>query len=188
MEVKTLSNRALGKQRREALSETERLQKSRQITEKLLATAAWEQAKRVLLYASCGSEVSTDLLIDVALTQGKEVYLPKVLNSRMEFFQITAKEELVPGYRQIFEPTGQTKRFLPDGLIPALLIAPGLAFDKTGARIGYGKGYYDRYLGAIADADRPTLAGICFSCQLFDRLDGQKPHDIDMDFVITEKT
>ena len=93
----------------------------------------------------------------------------------------------MPGYQHILEPCGQTKRFLPDASIPALLAAPGLAFDRSGARIGYGKGFYDRYLGKIPAADRPYLVGLCFSCQLFEMLDGQKPHDINMDLIVTER-
>ena len=93
----------------------------------------------------------------------------------------------ISGYQHILEPSGQTKRFLPDASIPALLTAPGLAFDRSGARIGYGKGFYDRYLGKIPAADRPYLVGLCFSCQLFKTLDGQKPHDINMDLIVTER-
>ena len=125
--------------------------------------------------------------IDAALAAGKEVFLPKVLGDQMEFFRITDRAELAPGYQHILEPPGQTKRFLPDASIPTLLTAPGLAFDRSGARIGCGKGFYDRYLGKIPAADRPYLVGLCFSCQLFERLDGQKPHDINMDLIVTER-
>lgn len=129
MDQKTRSNRALGKQNREQLSEESRFHKSREIAENLMATAVWKQAKQVLLYASYGSEVSTGLLIDAALAAGKEVFLPKVLGDQMEFFRITDRAELAPGYQHILEPPGQTKRFLPDASIPTLLTAPGLAFD-----------------------------------------------------------
>ena len=142
MDQKTRSNRALGKQNREQLSEESRFQKSREIAENLMAMAVWKQAKQVLLYASYGSEVSTGLLIDAALAAGKEVFLPKVLGDQMEFFRITDRAELAPGYQHILEPPGQTKRFLPDASIPTLLTAPGLAFDRSGARIGYGKGLF----------------------------------------------
>ena len=179
MDQKTRSNRALGKQNREQLSEESRFHKSRKIAENLMATAVWKQAKQVLLYASYGSEVSTGLLIDAALAAEKEVFLPKVLGDQMEFFRITDRAELAPGHQHILEPPGQTKRFLPD--------ASGLAFDRSGARIGYGKGFYDRYLGKIPAADRPYLVGLCFSCQLFEILDGQKPHDINMDLIVTER-
>ena len=94
MDQKTRSNRALGKQNREQLSEESRFHKSREIAENLMATAVWKQAKQVLLYASYGSEVSTGLLIDAALAAGKEVFLPKVLGDQMEFFRITDRAEL----------------------------------------------------------------------------------------------
>ena len=87
----------------------------------------------------------------------------------MEFFRITDRAELAPGYQHILEPPGQTKRFLTDASIPTLLTAPGLAFDRSGARIGYGKGFYDRYLGKIPAADRLILSGSAFpaSCSRY---------------------
>ena len=133
MDQKTRSNRALGKQNREQLSEESRFHKSREIAENLMATAVWKQAKQVLLYASYGSEVSTGLLIDAALAAGKEVFLPKVLGVQMEFFRITDRAELAPGYQHILEPSGQTKRFLPDASIPTLLTAPLPLIDPAHA-------------------------------------------------------
>ena len=96
MDQKTRSNRALGKQNREQLSEESRFQKSREIAENLMATAVWKQAKQVLLYASYGSEVSTGLLMDAALAAGKEVFLPKVLGDQMEFSELQTEQSLRP--------------------------------------------------------------------------------------------
>lgn len=67
-----------------------------------------------------------------------------------------------------------------------LLIAPGTVFDREGHRIGYGGGYYDRYLGGFSDTDRPYCVGLCFSCQLTERIWPEK-HDIKMDWVIFDK-
>ena len=155
MDQKTRSNRALGKQNREQLSEESRFHKSREIAENLMATAVWKQAKQVLLYASYGSEVSTGLLIDAALAAGKEVFLPKVLGDQMEFFRITDRAELAPGYQHILEPPGQTKRFLPEHalaterafmtailvkfLLPTDLILSGSAFPASCSRYWMGK-------------------------------------------------
>ena len=120
--------------------------------------------------------------------QERKFFFLRFLAIRWSFSELqTDRAELAPGYQHILEPPGQTKRFLPDASIPTLLTAPGLAFDRSGARIGYGKGFYDRYLGKIPVADRPYLVGLCFSCQLFEILDGQKPHDINMDLIVTER-
>ena len=128
MDQKTRSNRALGKQNREQLSEESRFHKSREIAENLMATAVWKQAKQVLLYASYGSEVSTGLLIDAALAAGKEVFLPKVLGDQMEFFRITDRAELAPGYQHMLSfrsqkffnfLSGRPKTVILDGAKPS---------------------------------------------------------------------
>lgn len=167
MDQKTRSNRALGKQNREQLSEESRFQKSREIAENLMAMAVWKQAKQVLLYASYGSEVSTGLLIDAALAAGKEVFLPKVLGDQMEFFRITDRAELAPGYQHILEPPGQTKRFLPDASIPTLLTAPGLAFDRSGRTpdaCRYRKIHQKAPFGLISDFSSRSLPEKPFPC------------------------
>lgn len=128
----------------------------------------------------------------------------------MEFYRIFSREDLKPGFRGIPEPEGRSLAFEKHkaddwqaesrearrqddagngfGKYPdALLIAPGTVFDRTGHRIGYGGGYYDRYLGQFSVEHRPYCIGLCFSCQLAERI-LPETHDVRMDRVIFDKT
>lgn len=193
---------------RRSLSKEQRSQKSAQIAVELMSSEVWKRADNVLVYASYGAEVSTFELIDRALFSGKKVFCPKVEDSGMEFYRIFSREDLKPGFRGILEPDGRTAVFeglrTNDRQVPVaprggddgraalgkcpktLLIAPGTVFDREGHRIGYGGGYYDRYLGGFSDDDRPFSVGLCFSCQLVERI-WPKAHDIGMDWVIFDK-
>lgn len=189
-----------------SLTDVERTLKCARIREKLTQCEAWKHAESILVYASYGTEVSTWELIDLALLEGKRVFCPKVEGKKMEFFRILSASDLKPGFRGILEPDGQTESFerheregqtrghqllkqrvsagsLQREYKRALLLAPGTAFDPEGNRIGYGGGYYDRYLGQFAESDRPYCIGLCFSCQLTEKIAAQK-HDVPMDMVI----
>lgn len=187
---------------RSELSRNEREKKSARIAALLQECEAWRNAKNLLIYVSYGAEVSTTALIDAALCQGKRVFCPKVEGNSMEFYRICSRAELVLGFRGILEPTGERERFecpkRTDGRaegadsagdnagtenMQTLLVAPGTVFDRCGHRIGYGGGYYDRYLGRFTAACRPCCAGLCFSCQLTEEIKPQK-HDAAMDFVL----
>lgn len=193
---------------RRSLSEEQRSQKSAQIAAELMSGEVWKRADNVLVYVSYGAEVSTFELIDRALFSGKKVFCPKVEDGGMEFYRIFSREDLKSGFRGILEPDGRTEAFggikanercvpvalrcgdgctVTENRQKTLLIAPGTVFDREGKRIGYGGGYYDRYLGVFSDTDRPYCVGLCFSCQLVDRIWPEK-HDIKMDRVIFDKT
>lgn len=97
------------------------------------------------LYISKGSEFSTDALLRFGLTHGRRVACPCVGKDRrsMDFFEITGKEDLKIGYRGILEPEPLSERLCCE---PGLMLLPGLAYDRKGKRLGYGGGFYDRYL------------------------------------------
>lgn len=180
--------RALGKERRDGLGEKERIQKSCQAFQNLAALSEWQESQAVLTFVSFGTEISTQELIRSALDLKKAVYCPKVSpgSKEMIFYRIRSVSELVPGFCGILEPRENGERYIPAAGCRTLMIVPGTVFDRKGHRIGYGGGYYDRYLGAVAKKDRPFLAGLCFECQLADRIPAQ-PHDVGMDMVVTEK-
>lgn len=193
------------------LTEEQRRQKSALIAEQLMSGEVWKRAENVLIYASYGAEVSTFELIDRALLSGKNVFCPRVEGERMEFYQIFSRGDLQPGFRGILEPDGRSSAFerlkkeasqakltaagqrgndagnALEKYKKTLLVAPGTVFDLRGHRIGYGGGYYDRYLCQFSESDRPFCIGICFSCQLADRIWPEK-HDVKMDGVIFDKT
>lgn len=188
---------------RNSLTEKERERRCVRIREQLVLCEMWKQAESVLTYVSYGTEVSTRELIGLALLEGKRVFCPRVEGKKIEFYRILSENDLTPGFRGILEPDGKTERFerkgqeethatlrqrASDGALPekspkALLLAPGTVFDRKGNRMGYGGGYYDRYLGQFPENTRPYCVGLCFSCQLAERIAVQK-HDIRMDMVI----
>lgn len=137
---------------RDALTEEERDQKSRKICERLLQSSFFEEAQDILLYASYGSEVQTQQIFDKAVSEGKQVFYPRVMDGEtMQFFQVTDLSALQEGYRGIREPRADGAAYTQPAREAgrrALLVMPGAAFDREKNRIGYGKGFYDRFLGA----------------------------------------
>lgn len=188
---------------RREMTEEKRWEASDSICGQIKLLPQWKRAAFVLCYASYDTEVSTYALISSALSEGKKVYCPKVEgDGRMEFYRITSLEDLIPGYRGILEPDGTTEVFRPaesggkisgcgqeaphalyDGEV--LLLAPGTAFDLQGHRIGYGGGYYDRWLARFGAESRPFCIGLAFGCQLCPEIVPQS-HDFSMDMVLTE--
>ena len=116
--------------------------------------ALFKDSKVILLYASFGSELKTDGIIKYALHLGKNVFLPKVMGEDMEFYRIRSFDELSgTGYKGIREPAGNTEKYIyPENIDKTCIIIPGVCFDKEGNRLGYGGGFYDRFL-----ADKPLL-------------------------------
>lgn len=171
--------------RRDALSEEARQRAACLITERLLGHQWFYRSRILLCYVSYGSELDTHELIQEALRLGKEVYLPRVLSGhQMEFFRIEAMDELQPGFHGIPEPpeccrsykgiaeTGEgvapvTAQYINSG--QALMVMPGVAYDPYGNRLGYGGGYYDRYLAAHPRFLTYSI-GIGYSCQLVEKL------------------
>lgn len=129
------------------------------------------RAEVFLAFVNYGSEISTEEIIQEALLKGKKVFVPRVEGTDMEFYRITSLDELQTGYKGIREPDGTTERFVYETYEEKdlLLLMPGVAFDIYGNRLGYGKGFYDRYL-----ADKPKLQtysiGIGYKCQQVEQL------------------
>lgn len=138
------------------------------------------RCKDVLIYSSFGSEVNTRPLIDKAFKDGKCVYFPKVEGDIMNFYRVGSLEELNSGYKGIMEPFGIGGEFQRDS--EAICVIPGVCFGKNGYRIGYGKGYYDRFL-----ARYPGLykIGLSFEKQMVDYVPYEET-DIRLDEIICE--
>lgn len=182
---KSLRKETLAK--RDRLSETERLQYSRQILKKVTALPEYQTADWILAYASFRSEVDTKELIDRALADRKRVLLPKVEGSEMRFWEIRSREELKEGFRGIMEPEPDEKQIPEKDAFrgqKVMMWMPGAAFDAKRNRIGYGGGYYDRYLAGMPECELCTAA-LGFSCQIIEEIPVQR-HDIAPDLVITE--
>ena len=136
-------------------------------------------ASTIATYVSYQSEVDTHQLITHWLSERKRVVVPKVIDNNLSFFEINQMSDVVPGYRGILEPTNVSTITNPMEI--DVCIVPGLAFDINGYRLGYGKGFYDRFL-----ASYPHISiGICFTNQLFYEIPHTKA-DIPVRCIITD--
>ena len=119
------------------------------------------------------------MLLDKAVLMGKRVLLPKVVGDELELHVYTPGS-LQPGAYGIMEPTGEV--FPVDSYHEIdLAVIPGVAFDRHGARLGRGKGYYDRLLPQLSNAYR---IGICFPFQMLEHLPSE-PHDVLMNEIVS---
>lgn len=169
---------------RNALSETERNLYSMQISDRLCKQSWYAKADTILVYSAIQSEADLDLFCKKAWADEKKLYFPKVFGEKMDFFCVSDASQLTSGAFHVMEPDVDTYplEIFSSAQSQVPILVPGVAFSKRGERIGYGKGYYDRYIGA-----HPGLLpiGICFECQLLDELPAE-PQDIAMCQIVTE--
>lgn len=154
---------------------------SREIQERFLATAAFAQAECVALYASVHNEVATDLVAGATLAAGKQLAYPRVESDQLLFMRTTDPGSLAPGFFNVPEPVAG------DVLSPETIdvcVVPGVAFDLAGHRLGYGRGFYDRFLARCPE--RTHRVGFAYDFQLVETLPAQD-HDQMLNVVITEK-
>ena len=168
---------------REALSEQERSVLDNRITQKLLATSEYAEATTVLTYVSVSSEVSTRMFIECALRDGKTVAVPRCLPGHcLEFVAIASLEQLVAAPFNLLEPAKELPAVTEDQKNNSICIVPALLVDTKGYRLGYGAGFYDRFLSTYPGKK------ICLACQQsLSRT--TLPHtafDVAVDVVITE--
>lgn len=168
------------RQSRQSIPVGERAAQNAAIARRVLAEPAFQQAQTVFCYCSTAEEIDTYPILRQALAQGKCLCLPRTLGQgRMEARQITALTELVPASYGILEPGCECPVISPEQI--DLCIIPCLAADCRGYRLGYGGGYYDRFLPRT-HAVRLLL---CAQARLFPRLPSQE-HDIACDIILTE--
>lgn len=133
----------------------------------------------IYTYVAFNEEVQTNAIIEYAFQNNIKLAVPKIENKQMDFYYIQKKEDLKVGFYGILEP--KTNRIAKDNHI--LMIVPGLAFDKECNRIGYGAGYYDKYLLANHQLSIDKVA-LSYDFQLVDQLEVE-PYDIKVDHIIT---
>ena len=186
MDIVALEKQRLREERlaaREALSEQERSVLDDRITQKLLATSEYAEATTVLTYVSVSSEVSTRMFIECALRDGKTVAVPRCLPGHcLEFVAIASLEQLVAAPFNLLEPAKELPAVTEDQKNNSICIVPALLVDTKGYRLGYGAGFYDRFLSTYPGKK------ICLAYQ--QNLSGTMlPHtafDVAVDVVITE--
>lgn len=165
--------------RRSALSKEWALQASAEICARLKTHPWFCQAEAVYFYYPLGREVSLLPLAGHALASGKQAAFPKASGEGMAFFGVASLEGFQEGSFHVMEPVGG--RMMQEE--SPLVLAPGVGFDLQGTRMGYGKGYYDRY---FAKYPRCRKIGIAYEAQLVGRLP-KDAFDVPMDGIMTEK-
>lgn len=154
--------------------------KSMRIYKTLTSLDEFKEASKIYTYVSVKNEVDTIMLMDHSFRNEKQVYVPKVNGGEMEFYEITDVTELTPGFFELYEPDVAGKE--PDYSKKGLLIMPGIVFDKQLNRIGYGGGYYDKYLKTDNSFFKIALA---YEYQVLEAIEADE-HDMKPDMIITE--
>lgn len=186
MDTAALEKQRLREERlaaREALSEQERSVLDDRITQKLLAISEYAEATTVLTYVSVSSEVSTRMFIERALRDGKTVAVPRCLPGHcLEFVAITSLDQLIAAPFGLFEPPKELPALTEEQMDASICIVPALLVDTKGYRLGYGAGFYDRFLSTypgkkICLAYQQSLSRTTLPHTAF---------DVAVDLVITE--
>ncbi len=168
---------------RNSINKVEKVEFDDLIFQRIISHELYKECKIVLAYYSINSEVDTLKLINYTLSIGKPIALPRCNADRtISFYIINSLDSLEISSYGIAEPVEN-----PDTLVrsfdSSLCIVPALAYDMKGFRLGYGGGYYDKFLSSHKNI---TTMGICYSACLTDSLINEE-HDISIDYLMTEK-
>ncbi len=156
--------------------------KSVRIAQRVLKLPVFVRAKTILLYAPVHREVDTRRIFSAAVHGGKCVAFPKVKGKTLQARQVKNWKELKKGAFGVLEPNGRAKRVQAKEL--DLVLVPGVAFDRQGHRLGYGKGFYDRFLKQLNP--KTATVGLAYAFQVVNKIPRQ-PHDVKVQRVVTEK-
>jgi len=167
---------------RDTMTRSRIAKESRAVLKRLICLGPVQRASTMMAYLSFKSEVITDGLILWGLTEGRRIAVPccDPESRKLTPCLIGGLDEVVAGHYGIREPRAHLSRPLPPEVLDAVIV-PAVAFDRRGYRIGYGGGYYDRFLMQAPQAAR---IGIAFACQIVDRVP-VADHDIPMDGIVT---
>ena len=164
--------------KRESMRKEEVLEKSKKIEERFLSSDEFAKSDRIAIYYPIRNEVDTRGIISWLLSKGKEVYLP-ITREEITLGRIRSFSELRPGKFNIMEP----REAIDEEVNLDLIVVPGVAFDESGYRLGFGKGYYDRFLRSFRET---TKLGLAYEFQVLEEVPRDE-EDIPVDFIITEK-
>jgi 5-formyltetrahydrofolate cyclo-ligase len=162
---------SLGRDRAEVLSH--------EVGRRLFESSLLDLSATVALYASIRNEVATEWIFSQLRKKGRRIFLPRVTRDRIEFVEAEDWSDLVPGRWGVPEPRGGDAAPLES--IEAVLV-PGLAFDEAGARLGYGKGYFDGALGSYGG----RKIGLAYDFQVLPAIP-RTERDLVCDWIVTEK-
>ena len=165
------------RERKRAMTEEEIVQRSEKLGKLFVQSEAYKNAKTIYGYLPYNQEVRTVPMLEQALKDGKKVAVPKVYGDELKFLYLDDLSKVSKGYAGIPEPIADEPVADDE---TALVLMPGLAFDPAGHRIGYGGGFYDKFLAA--EPNHPTLA-LCYEFQMLPELHTEE-HDIPVDTVL----
>ncbi|WP_162523532.1 5-formyltetrahydrofolate cyclo-ligase [Calorimonas adulescens] len=168
---------------REGLTEDEIKSKSLIIADRLLSLSFYFKAAVIMAYMDYKKEVRTLTVIERAMKDGKRVVLPLTKPDTHELILVEVRDlnrDIATGFKGIKEPVYENKRIVAPGDVDLILV-PGVVFDERGYRIGYGGGYYDRFLNKTC----ATKIGLAFELQIHPV--PEDVHDVRVDYVVTEK-
>lgn len=164
---------------RNKMSEMEVKEKSDRICQNIISSNLFQQAERILAYAPLGNEVDIRPVIEEGWRQEKRIAFPKVFGDTMRYFEVSSFSQLKEGTFHVMEPVETN----PVDWKNALVLVPGVAFDRQGNRMGYGKGYYDRFF----EENQVVLkAGVAYELQVADQLPTEE-NDLPVEYLVTEK-
>ena len=149
------------------------------ITETVINHPLFLEATDIYCYANYNGETGTLAIMEEAWKLGKSVWFPRVEGSEMNFYLVEQKEDLQSGAYGILEPTGDYKADGYDGL----LIMPGVAFDEECHRIGYGGGFYDKYL---SENKYLCSVGVAYDFQIVENVPTEE-NDVPLDIIVTNR-
>src|SRR3989338_2155993 len=173
-------------EKRKSLSREEVEEKSSKIKESIYSLDEFKSSKNIMFYVSFNNEVDTINTVKELLDKSeKKVIVPFVEkgNPILQLSEIKDFNDLEPKTHGILEPKEDKIKKVDIGKLD-LVIVPGIAFDKNGHRIGYGYGYYDKFLGKLNK--NTTKIGLCYGFQLIEKIPEEK-HDVPMDIIVTEE-
>ena len=155
----------------------------RKIFEKLIELEEFNSASLILTYVSFSSEVNTLSIIDYCLSIGKRVAVPRCTDTKgnMDFYLIDSRSSLTEGMFGVFEPDTEKCEILTD-FSDSLMLVPGIYFTKKGHRLGYGKGYYDRFIKNYSFIS----VGLCYNRLIINELPTDT-YDEKVDIIVTDK-
>lgn len=153
------------------------------IIDTLHNTSYYKNAKTIMTFISFGAEVDTHDFIKQSIKNNKRIVVPITLpeTKQLKLSEVLDFGELETGYYDILTPKKEFIRYVDPSEVD-LIIVPGVAFDREGYRIGYGGGYYDRFLSKLGHIPKISLA---FDMQLIDKVP-REDFDIPVDYIITE--
>lgn len=173
--------RKMIREKKRAMTEAQIISASRRLGELFCTHPLYKSANTIYGYLPYNQEVRTISMLEQAIKDGKRIAVPKVFGDEMRFIYLDDLTKIEKGYCGIPEP-------IDDGPVAydptALVLMPGLAFDPQGHRIGYGGGFYDKFLAA--EPDHPTLA-LCYDFQMINHLDTEE-FDVPVDCVLWAKS